>query len=249
VRIRHVENPRLAMTTTVHSGHKGAILGLCTTGARGQLVVSAGMDGRVKIFDPRSSKGLGEPVCSVKDIHSAERVAHTCVLGPRGEGEGGGLRLTPMTPTPQVSSGYHPARSVCATMGSSDYSTIVVADGGPGGSLHVFDTRRPMGLNDDPAVHGYGRCDPRWRPGTLAPKGNAVAVLSGHTSLARCCAMSHDGTVVVTGSDDKTVKKKNCIGIPRKERGLVFATCFAAPPFLNIFFSLIESPWPSLHRR
>ena len=142
-----------------------------------------------------------------------------------------------------MSSGYHPARSVCATVGSSDYSTIVVADGGPGGSLHVFDTRRPMGLNDDPAVHGYGRCDPRWRPGTLAPKGNAVAVLSGHASLARCCAMSHDGTIVVTGSDDKTVRK-NIIGTPRNERGLLFALPPPLPLFSFFYFCslLPEAP-------
>ena len=104
-----------------------------------------------------------------------------------------------------VSAAYHPVRSVAATVGGEDYTTAVACDGGSRGGLSVFDTRRPRGMSDDPSHHGL-QADPRWRAGTHSPKGNAVARLEGHTSLARAVAMSESGSVVVSGSDDCTVR-------------------------------------------
>jgi len=51
--------------------------------------------------------------------------------------------------------------------------------------------------------------------------------------------MSHDGTIVVTGSDDKTVKK-NCFGIPRPFYSLLplLFPRSLSPPHSFFFFLL-----------
>lgn len=73
-------------------------------------------------------------------------------------------------------------RSLAATHGGTDYTTLVAADGGPSGILNVYDTRRPRGLFEDvqefgSASNNLPRADPRWRGFTHAPEGNAVGWL------------------------------------------------------------------------
>lgn len=73
-------------------------------------------------------------------------------------------------------------RSLAATHGGTDYTTLVAADGGPSGILNVYDTRRPRGLFEDVQEFGSAsknlpRADPRWRGFTHAPEGNAVGWL------------------------------------------------------------------------
>ena len=58
----------------------------------------------------------------------------------------------------KLAAGYHPVRSVAATAGS-EYA-ILAADGGPGGTMHIFDTRRPRGLNAMPVRRIYRQSTP-----------------------------------------------------------------------------------------
>jgi hypothetical protein len=46
-----------------------------------------------------------------------------------------------------MSAGYHPVRSLAATC-NNVHPTVVGADGGAGGDVHVYDGRMPRGFND-----------------------------------------------------------------------------------------------------